>query len=92
MLYAGEVDGVISNKILTEECILTNAFKFCELKTSFLFGKFPNMSYYFKLAKCWCQSSLSCVEKIVFGYRTKKGILKKLEEYTLDEVKKNIEV
>ncbi|XP_033211033.1 decapping nuclease DXO homolog isoform X2 [Belonocnema kinseyi] len=34
LLYAGEVDGVISDEILNEKSLLTNAFKFCELKTN----------------------------------------------------------
>lgn len=90
LLYVGVVDGVISNKILTEQAILASNIKFAELKTGkrYLGNEIRerNHSFYIKRAKTWCQSFLSCVEKVLFGYRTDNGILENVEEYTLDEL------
>ncbi|XP_033211029.1 decapping nuclease RAI1-like isoform X2 [Belonocnema kinseyi] len=87
LLYVGSIDGVISNEILTKHTILANDIKFAELKTGKRYQIHErNHSFYLRRAKTWCQSFLSCVEKVLFGYRTENGILENIEEYTLDEL------
>ena len=82
------MDGIQSNEIVTEESILEDEIKFVELKVN---EQVDEKSYRHrflkaKAAKAWCQSYLSCVEQILFGFRTKGGILKELKRYPVDRV------
>ena len=92
LLYAGEMDGFLSNETITEEFLLERDVKFVELKT----GKLADgkSSYFFdlKLARAWCQSYLSCVEEVLYGFRTRNGIVTKIQRYTLNDIKEKTKV
>ncbi|CAF9911447.1 MAG: decapping endonuclease targeting mRNA [Heterodermia speciosa] len=77
LIIGGEVDAVWDSKPRNKN----DAINWVELKTSATISNERDMlKYERKLLKFWIQSFLLGVPKIIVGFRTKDGILERLEE------------
>ncbi|XP_008560702.1 decapping and exoribonuclease protein [Microplitis demolitor] len=87
LLYAAEMDGVYSDKLLTDPLPIEN-LKFIELKTSRIVDnerQFSNLKK-FKFIRWWSQSFLVGIENILCGFRDDKGIVRNLKNYRVADL------
>lgn len=93
LLYAAEMDGVYSDKLLTDPLPIEN-LKFIELKTSRIVDnerQFSNLKK-FKFIRWWSQSFLVGIENILCGFRDDKGIVRNLKNYRVADLPRISEV
>ncbi|XP_074095046.1 LOW QUALITY PROTEIN: decapping and exoribonuclease protein-like [Cotesia typhae] len=89
LLYAAEMDGVYSDKLLSDPLPIEN-LRFIELKTSRLVDnerQFSNLKK-FKFIRWWSQSFLVGIDTILCGFRDDKGVVRRLENYRVADLPK----
>ncbi|XP_075228083.1 decapping and exoribonuclease protein-like [Lycorma delicatula] len=92
IVYGAEMDGVVSDKILSVDGLEESLSKvqFIELKTSRIIERFNQDRNFrrYKMLKWWSQSYLVGIKTIICGFRDDNGIVKILKRYDVDELPK----